>query len=60
MNVIVCETENNKYSVVVDGVQYKTDLTHTEAWKIADRLCEEALSPVEDRHDYGFRQFANE
>lgn len=59
MSVSVLECPDGTYSVVDDGSAIKTGLSHTEAWKIADRLSDESISPIEDRFDYGFRQSAN-
>jgi len=46
MSVSVVECPEGTYSVVVDGAEYKTGLSHTDAWKLADRLSDECLSPI--------------
>ena len=59
MSVSVDEDPDGTYRVIVDGKPIKTGLSHTDAWKIADRMADECLSPIESRFYYGFRQSAN-
>ena len=38
---------------LIDGTAIKTELSDTEAWRIADRMADECLTPTESRFDCG-------